>query len=334
MADDVLAGVVFDLHCDTLDTIAMHDWEPYSGEHPVNHGTLAANDGALAMERTGRPWAQNYAIWVPNYEYQKDPLGFYRAGAAAFAEQMTLLADVAEQVRDGREVSRVLGQGKVAAMLAVENAAPMDEGGLAMVDEFVRDGVKTVTLTWNGENSLGGGIGSHEGLSAFGREAVAAMERERIVVDCSHLSDESFADLLACAKRPFVATHSNARAICSHPRNLTDEMFRAIADRGGLVGLNYYRAFITDRSEGAAPADGEVTFDELAAHVEHWLDLGGEDVVALGSDFDGADVPAWIDACEKVGDLRARMVERLGEELVEKLFWRNALAFYERNETV
>ena len=103
------------------------------------------------------------------------------------------------------------------------------------------------------------------------------------------------------ARRPFAASHSNARGVCAHPRNLTDDEFRAIVDAGGIVGINYYRAFISNRVKGhEAPADGEVTFDELAAHVEHFLDLGGEGTIALGSDFDGSETPDWLDACEKV----------------------------------
>lgn len=108
--------------------------------------------------------------------------------------------------------------------------------------------------------------------------------------------------------------------------------FRAIRDSGGLVGLNYYRAFLSSRN---AFKDGcEVTFDEVAAHVEHWLELGGEDTVSLGSDYDGGDVPAWLDGCEKLVGFRARMGERFGRDLADKLFYANARDFFVRNETM
>lgn len=156
-----------------------------------------------------------------------------------------------------------------------------------------------------------------------------ALEDARIVVDVSHLNDEGFADLLEVARRPFAASHSNARSVCNVPRNLTDDEFRAIRDRRGVVGLNYYRGFIVERE---CPAAGEATFDELCAHVEHFLDLGGEDTLALGSDYDGSDVPEWLDCCEKVEDFHARMVARFGQAVVDKIFFENAQAFFERNE--
>ena len=157
-----------------------------------------------------------------------------------------------------------------------------------------------------------------------------ALEDARIVVDVSHLNDEGLADLLEVARRPFAASHSNARSVCNVPRNLTDDEFRAIRDRGGVAGLNYYRGFIVERE---CPAGGEATFDELCAHVEHFLDLGGEDTLALGSDYDGSDVPTWLDRCEKVEDFHTRMVARFGQAVVDKLFFENAQAFFERNET-
>jgi membrane dipeptidase len=143
-----------------------------------------------------------------------------------------------------------------------------------------------LTLTWNGKNDIASGNDTADGMSDFGREAVRALEDHRIVVDVSHLNDAGFADLLHVATRPFVASHSNSRAVCPHPRNLTDAQFGEIRDRGGLVGINYYRAFIAD-----VPAGKDVTFDQLSRHIDHFLSLGGEKVLALGSDFDGSDTP-------------------------------------------
>lgn len=328
---------VFDLHCDTIDQLCMRSVEPFKSKIAEQaklgidtSGTLATNGGALALDRMAAyDWCQCFAVWVPDIYDVEGARRFYRRARDWFSGQVTCHSDMVEQVRDARRVGNVLASGKTAAMLTMENGSLIGDD-LGIVDELAADGVKMVTLTWNGRNSIGSGKCSHEGLSEFGRQVVRALEDARIVVDVSHLNDEGFADLLEVARRPFAASHSNARSVCNVPRNLTDDEFRAIRDRGGVAGLNYYRGFIVERE---CPAGGEATFDELCAHVEHFLDLGGEDTLALGSDYDGSDVPTWLDRCEKVEGFHTRMVARFGQAVVDKLFFENAQAFFERNET-
>lgn len=328
---------VFDLHCDTIDQLCMRDVEPYKTEIAEQairgvdtSGTLLSNGGALALDRMAAfDWCQCFAVWVPDLYDAPEARAFYRRARDWFRGQVASYPERVTRVRDARRVPEVLADGCTAALLTVENASLLG-GDMGMVEELAADGVKMVTLTWNGKNALGSGKCSHEGLTEFGRQAVRALEDARIVVDVSHLNDEGFADLLKVARRPFAASHSNARGVCNVPRNLTDDAFRAIRDAGGVVGLNYYRGFIVERD---CPAAGEATFDELAAHVEHFLDLGGEDTLALGSDYDGSDVPAWLDSCEKVPGFYARVVERFGRTVADKMFYENARAFFERNET-
>ena len=207
---------------------------------------------------------------------------------------------------------------------------------LAIVDEWAADGVKMVTLTWNGKNTIASGHDTQDGLSPFGREVVRVLEDRRIVVDVSHLNDVGFWELMKVVRRPFAASHSNARSVCGHRRNLTDDQFRAIVSMGGVVGLNYYRSFVSDRyaeNGSEARADGEVTFEELAAHLERFLDLDGEDAIALGSDFDGSDTPTWLGACEQLDPFYQRIAGHFGESVARKLFFENAHAFFVRNET-
>ncbi len=324
-------------------------------------------------------WCQCFAIWVPDSYRHHDAYDFYVRARDFFYAQAALHADRMTPVRDAREIDAVLAQGKVAALLTLENTTPINHSVRAIQD-LAADGVKMVTLTWNDRNSIGSGnltndglttlgreairafedarivvdvshlnragfadlldvvrrnsIGSgnltNDGLTTLGREAIRAFEDARIVVDVSHLNRAGFADLLDVVRRPFVASHSNARAVCDHPRNLSDDQFRAIRDMGGLVGLNFYRSFITDRDTAAT---GEVTFDELAAHAEHFLDLGGEDTLALGSDWDGSDVPTWLATCDTAGELRRLMAQRFGAALTDKIFFTNARDFFVRNET-
>lgn len=325
---------VFDLHCDTIDMLAMRDYEPYAS-HGLHSGDvgftdLARNNTAVSLERMeDYAWCQCFAIWVPDLYRHHDAHDFYVRARDYFYTQMALHANRVQQVRDARQISGVLAQGKVAALLTLENSTPINHSVRA-IHELAQDGVKMVTLTWNDRNSLGSGNLTSDGLTTLGREAIRAFEDERIVVDVSHLNPAGFADLLDVVRRPFVASHSNARAICNHPRNLSDDQFRAIRDMGGLVGLNYYTAFITNRDTAAT---GEPTFEELAAHVEHFLDLGGEDTVALGSDWDGSDVPSWLTPCDTIGELRHRFAAHFGAGLTEKIFYTNAHDFFVRNET-
>lgn len=318
---------VFDLHCDTLDALAMSDTGPYADLGVAKGGTLGHNGLQLSADRLGgMAWCQCLAIWVPDDLHGMTAHQWYRTVADWFLADAQGEPQSVTRVTDASKIEASLAPGHLTGMLTVENGSPIGHD-LGVIEEFARDGVKMVTLTWNGKNSIASGNVTTDGLSSFGREVVRSLEDHRIVVDVSHLNDHGFADLLKVATRPFVASHSNSRAVCDHPRNLTDDEFRAIRDMGGLVGINYFRQFIATRN---APADGEVTFDELSAHIQHFLDLGGEQVLALGSDFDGSTVPAWLDGCQHVPAFHDRVVERFGQDVADRMFFQNAHEFFLR----
>ena len=325
---------VFDLHCDTIDALAYADaayFRPFMAER--EGGTLTHNDIQLAADRMDSPWCQCYAIFVPDdlSDLRSSPLEFYRHARDWFVADVARPESSVRQVRDARDIESCVASEQVAGLLTVENGSPLQN--LSLVDEFAADGVKMVTLTWNAANPIASGSQATGGLTSYGREVLRALEDRRIVADVSHANDESFWDVARAARRPFAASHSNARSVCGHPRNLTDDQFRAIRDAGGVVGINYYRAFLTDRSDGGIPTDGEVTFDELAAHVEHFLDLDGEGTIALGSDFDGSSTPTWLGACEQVASFYEQITGRFGQDLADRMFWQNAHDFFVRNET-
>ena len=324
---------VFDLHCDTLDSLCMRDVEPFATQlSNTVGGDMVENDLALAAGRMAKAvpggWTQCYAVWVPDdlSHTPYTPLEFYRHVRDYFKRQTAANSCSLARIEDARSAQTAHAWGSVAAMLTVENGSPIGHD-LAVVDELAADGVKMLTLTWNGKNDIASGNDTADGMSDFGREAVRALEDHRIVVDVSHLNDAGFSDLLHVATRPFVASHSNSRAVCPHPRNLTDAQFGEIRDRGGLVGINYYRAFIAD-----VPAGKDVTFDQLSRHIDHFLSLGGEKVLALGSDFDGSDTPAWLSRCDDVPAFFSRVASRFGTDLARRMFYQNAQEFFERNE--
>ena len=232
-----------------------------------------------------------------------------------FLREMTDNADIARHCRTGAEVDEAVSQGMVAALLSIEGADLID-CDVHKIETVSGWGVRLLNPVWNRANVLSGTNAEEpeRGLSAEGRDFIRVMEEYGIYPDVSHLSDAGFWDLVRMARRPVIASHSNARAICPHRRNLTDDQFRAIRDLGGVVGLNLYLHFV-----------GEPTTDVLVAHVEHFLALGGEKTLCLGGDMDGCealaggmtgmqDMPKLYDA------LKARSY---GAELLEDIFWNN-----------
>ena len=186
-------------------------------------------------------------------------------------------------------------------------------------------GVCAITLVWNGENEIGSGHGTGHGLSAFGRAVIPEMERCGILVDVSHLNDPGFEDLLEVAQKPFLATHSNARAVAGHRRNLTDEMIREMVRRGCLIGLNYFVSFLRD--------GGEVTsLDDLYRHIVHFLELGASKNLALGSDFDGAALPDCLNTPQKAAEAYGYLLARgIGQKQADGIFYQNARRFFAEN---
>ena len=235
-------------------------------------------------------WVQCFAIFVPDNYRGQDAIDFFDRYRAVFDRQMVAHGDKVSPCRSFSDMEQALEAGKFAAVLTVEGGAAL--AGQPERAQVLRDaGVRMLTLTWNGPNELGSGHNSSAGLTACGREAVAELERCGVLVDVSHLNDRGFEDLLSVAKKPFVASHSNARSVCGHRRNLPDAFIREIADRGGLIGLNYSKDFLSDSGRG--------NLDDLYRHVCRFLELDAGACLALGSDFDGTDIHPDLDSVEK-----------------------------------
>ena len=176
-------------------------------------------------------------------------------------------------------------QGKMSALLTIEEGGIIN-GKMEYLEELYNQGIRLITLTWNHENCIGFPNSCEpelmkRGLKSFGIEVVKRMNELGMLIDVSHLSDGGFWDVVRHSSKPFVASHSNARALCNHPRNLTDEMIKALAEKGGVAGVNFYPYFLRE--------NGKATVVDIAEHLWHMYQVGGEDVVAIGTDFDGFD---------------------------------------------
>ena len=216
------------------------------------------------------------------------------------------------------EAEAAFAAGKVAAFLSVEGAELLD-CSLERLEEARELGVRSVNLTWNHANALSGTNAEEpeRGLSPQGRAFVRKLEALGMLADVSHLSDAGFWDVADTLSGPFWASHSNSRAVLSHPRNLTDEQFTAIIEHDGVAGLNLYADFL-----GGAP-----DVDTVIAHLDHWLELGGARHIALGGDLDGCNrLPAGFTGVESWPLLYEALLRRnTPEDLVRDLFFNNLM---------
>ncbi|MDD5806812.1 MAG: membrane dipeptidase [Eggerthellales bacterium] len=326
---------VFDLHCDTLDRLALHDSFPEASfvEHDAHIPaerlmSLYDNDADVDLARmSDYDLAQCFAIFVPDRIAPDSSWECFGKVLSFFNHQMEAHASRVEQIRDCRSVQDAFARGHAAAILTVEGASFMTSG-LERLMTCVDAGVKMITLTWNGPNAIASGNQTTNGLSSYGRIVVSAMEAHKVVVDVSHLNDQSFWDVMEATSRPVAASHSNLRSVCGHPRNLTDEMFRAIVERGGVVGLNYCPYFLVDEgTRDASPSD-------LLRHVDRMLSLGGERAVCLGSDYDGCDAPEWIRPASRVGWLHQLLTREFGADIADAICFGNAARFFADNEAI
>ena len=309
----MLPHALIDLHCDTL----TRPGEGNTLDLPGRHFSLSAIP-------EGVHWCQCCAIFIPDELKGEEAIAYYNLHQQNFHRQMEALSDKVLPCRTATDIERAWAQGKTAAILTVENGSAL-AGRLDRVPALARDGVRMLTLTWNGENEIGSGNVTDHGLSGFGREAVRELERQGILVDVSHLNDRGFDDLLKIAAKPFAASHSNARAVCGHRRNLTDEQIQEMIRRNCLIGLNYSQDFLRT---GNRPA----VLDDLWRHVEHFLELGAEHCLALGSDADGTDVPPGLDSPGRFAGLYQYLLDRgLSSGQADGILWRNALEFFKKS---
>ena len=285
-----------------------------------NPHALSLKKGMPAFER----WVQCFAIWMLDEYRGDDAVRFYERNLEYFKSQLEKNRDKILQVKNPDDLKG--DDTRLRAILTVEGGSAL-AGRPERVEKLKNDGVKMITLTWNAANEIGSGqLEDRGGLTKIGKEIVKEMDCQGVIVDVSHLNDDGFYDVASIAGKPFVASHSNLRSIQNHKRNLTDEQFRIIRDVGGIVGLNFYTGFISDEN----PED----FEALFRHVYHFLELGGENTLCMGSDFDGADVPKYIKDISCVPALYNKMAQYgLDKTTLDKIFYENSVNFFEKNLT-
>ena len=271
----------FDLHCDTA-------YKMYLQKQGFQKNNLAVS------AKTGKcfeKWVQTFAVWIS--EETENPYIFYKNVLQHLKQNLT------------KDVKPVF---------AIEGGTIIDS--VERIYELKQDQIKFITLTWNGENKLAGGIKTDKDLTEFGRCVIDRMNSLKMAVDLSHLNQKSFYSVIERADI-VLATHSNCKAVCTVPRNLDDNQIKLIAQKGGVIGLNFYPLFL-----------GGNTVQKIYENIYHLCDMGFENNIAIGTDFDGADMGDGITDLSKIPQIYTRLLEKgLEEQLLDKIFYKNAWEF-------
>lgn len=304
--------LVFDLHCDLPYKILTQN------ERIDSNNTCWSLNKIKGESR----YIQVFANFIDKFEFD-DPFNV----ADKMINKIISQINVNEQIcliTDKETFDRVSEGRENGAILSIEGGEALG-GNVDNIKYFYEKGVRILTLTWNYPNQLGEGVGeytSFKGLTSFGRQVVREMNKIRMAIDVSHITESGFYDVAQESRLPFIASHSNSKTICNHNRNLTDEQFVEIAGRGGIVGINFYPVFLNQ--------SGSANLTDVVKHIEHFMSLGGCDSISLGSDFDGIEsVPDGLNDIGNINNLANELVKiNYSEELIAKIMYKNAFNYF------
>jgi membrane dipeptidase len=361
-------SIVFDTHADTPQRFLFDRFD--LGHRDAEGGV------DIPRMREGGVGAIFFALWVP----------VHITGSKATRRALDLLNATLEQIRNhpndlmlatrSQDVRAARDQGKIAVLLGVEGGHAIDNS-LDVLHDFFDRGVRYMTLTHNAATDWADSSNQsprHQGLTDFGREVIGEMNRVGMLVDVSHVSDQTFFDVLEISRAPVIASHSCCRAICGAPRNLSDDMIKALAAHGGVMHITFHNAFLSQQyadatqssasewrtnleaieekfgenearkvAEGQRLSDGftqagklpEVSWEKIIEHIEHAIVLAGAAHVGLGSDFDGAFMPAGMEDASKFPIITESLLQRgHSESDVRNILGENTLRVMARTERV
>lgn len=325
---------VIDMHCDTIAEL----WYSRKTENPIalDKNSLHID---LAKMKQGDYLLQNFAMFV-SLGRPMDPLESVLQLIDIFYQEMEKNTDKIGVVTTYKDIENNKAAGRMSALLSIEEGG-VCKGNLSYLRTLYRLGVRMMTLTWNYENELAypntvsgdaailypTNADTDHGLKKQGFVFLEEMERMGMIIDVSHLSDAGFYDVYHHTTKPFVASHSNARAICGHCRNLSDDMIRKLAERGGVTGINYCADFLMEQTKKDEAIKS--TVKQMAEHAKHLAKIGGIGCVGLGSDFDGISGDLELSDCSKLPLLEAELRKQgFHESEIEAIFFGNVLRLY------
>ena len=305
---------IIDMHCDTL----IEGWR--APERSLYDGSFSVN---LKLLKEHESLVQFFAMYLSRQEMKTmDPYDILKGIYGYYTKTMEQYRDFIRPVTTVEDVMKNREQGLLSAFLTVEDGVFID-GKIERGQEAYDMGVRLITLMWNFENSLGfpckDDPAEHQkGLKPFGIEVVEKMNELGMIVDVSHMSEGGFYDVAKHSKKPFVASHSCARALCNHRRNLTDDQLKTLGNHGGIVGVNFECSFLKEGSSRA-------TYDQIIQHLLYMRDKAGIDAIGFGSDFDGIDDNGELENYGGFSTLLDRMEGSFTCDEIDKITHKNAL---------
>lgn len=304
---------LFDMHCDTLYRAYTEKSSLFDDSFHISFNKTKGID----------TYVQCLAVWIPD-EYRGEDAWRLFQGCAAKLEKDIAGTDI-KWLKSASDIRALAQSGGRGVILTVEGGAVL--GGKAeRVREIYNMGVRMMTLTWNGANELASGImcPDDKGLTSFGSEVIREMQKLNMIVDVSHAGEKTFSDVNEQMFKPFAASHSNARTVAPHRRNLTDDQFDRLVKSGGITGLNFCVDFLNKDKTKADICD-------IIKHAEYLMERGGAQSVAMGADLDGADIPSDVKGIETMPLIYDRFVQKFGEDTADAVFFGNAYRFFTNN---
>ena len=321
---------VVDMHCDTISILTKD-----------NSLNLRKNNLMIDLEkmRKGDYLVQCFAMFVNLKKINVSPYQYVNLMIDKFKEQMELNKDVIKQVYSYDDIIKNNEVGLMSALLTIEEGETI-EGDLDKLRTLYQKGVRMITLTWNYPNQVAfpnvtynedgspnfKDPNTTKGLTNFGIKMIKEMEKLGIIIDVSHLGDKGFYDVYENTTKPFVASHSNARSVCSNIRNMTDDMILKLASRKGVMGINYCSYFVNNDKNGDNYYTG---VNDLVKHIKYIKELAGIDCIGLGSDFDGISPTLEMKDASMLNMLALKLKEAgFSDCEIEKIFYKNVLRVF------
>ncbi len=322
---------LIDLHADTLTALyydpaingVAQEFTGQSTFHRLDKNTLHID---LEKLRQADSLAQFFVLWLNYKKCEEHGITAWQLFTKQYNELINQLNKHPEQislVTNLAEIEENQKQNKLSAFACVEEGAFITE--ISQLRNVKKMGISYITLVWNYETHIGvpSAIDQTRGLKQFGFDMVEEMQKTGIMADVSHLSDQGVADVLSISKKPIIASHSNARVLCSHTRNLPDNLIKEIATQGGIIGVNCVPHFLKNNNI-------DIKYDYLIQHIQHIYQLGGIDCLAIGNDFDGFKIkPDSTNEINTIVDLPI-LADKLiqsgfNQTQVEQIFYKNSL---------
>lgn len=295
----------FDLHCDT------------ATETYFRRTSLSENDGHVSLDRLGKidKYTQIMAIFSRDNGSDEECFEEFKQIVEYHKKEIGI-----KQIKCGSE----LDKSDFTYIWAVEDARILCSE-LSRIKLLYDCGVRIITPVWAGETIIGGAFDTEKGLTDFGKKAVSKFLELGIIPDISHSSEqtaEEIFELAGSAKMPVIASHSCAYSVRNHPRNLRDYQFEMVKKSGGIVGLSFCAYHLSDKAKGLCDTE------DIMKHINYYLSLGGEDILCIGADFDGAGMPTGIEGIQSIPELYRRVEREHGTKLANKIFYENAYSFF------